>query len=516
MPMPATATRSKNSSSQLACRSSPRLDVRDRHRSRQRRSSRSAFQRDSAYSSCTSERTVIAAAGAEQVAAVAGGHQAPDHDAEVGAAVGADPAEGAGVRTARGVLDLVDHLHGAQLGGAGHRAGGEQRAQRLHRGDVRAEVAADGADQLVHGLVGLDVHQHRHLDGARLAHHRQVVAEQVHDHQVLGAEPGVARPGARAAARPPPAVAPRGVVPLIGLVSSIRSAVTSAYRSGLLLSSQALGARHVVLQEPGVRRGVELAQPQVRRHRVQVAARSRRGRSGSPRRSCRRAGAPGPARRRWRRRRGVDPRSAGGFLRFSGVATAEKCSGVPDRSGGRRTGSARGRIQTASGSAGADRGGQVGPAGVAEVADPVVVGRPGRELGLQHREDVVADDGRRAADVPGDGPGGGVVASATRRPSSSQPTIERRPDHSRAPPPSSQKLRGCVAATSRKNDDRVGHGVAQEVRDQGGAVLGQDRLGVELHALERQRPVPHAHHHVAGASRTPPGSRARSSAASEW
>ena len=39
-----------------------------------------------------------AAAGAEQVAAVAGGHQRADHDAEVGAPVAGDPAEGAGVR----------------------------------------------------------------------------------------------------------------------------------------------------------------------------------------------------------------------------------------------------------------------------------------------------------------------------------------------------------------------------------------------------------------------------------
>ena len=42
------------------------------------------------------------AAGAEQVAAVAGRHQRPDHHAEVGAAVGGDPAERAGVRAARG------------------------------------------------------------------------------------------------------------------------------------------------------------------------------------------------------------------------------------------------------------------------------------------------------------------------------------------------------------------------------------------------------------------------------
>ena len=42
------------------------------------------------------------ASGAEQVAAVAVGHQRPDHHAEVGAAVGGDPAERAGVRRRAG------------------------------------------------------------------------------------------------------------------------------------------------------------------------------------------------------------------------------------------------------------------------------------------------------------------------------------------------------------------------------------------------------------------------------
>ena len=71
-------------------------------------------------------------------------------------------------------------------------------------------------------------------------------------------------------------VAPRGVVPLIGLVSMVRSPsssrVTRAYRSGDELQQPAARrAVDVVLQEPGVRRRVERAQPEVRRHRVEVA-----------------------------------------------------------------------------------------------------------------------------------------------------------------------------------------------------------------------------------------------------
>ena len=109
------------------------------------RSSRSAFHCDSAYSLSTSECTVMPAAGAEPVGAVAGRGERPDDHAEVGAAVGGEPAERAGVRPSRGVLDVGDHLHRAQLGRSGHRARREQRAQRADRGDVVAQPAADRA-----------------------------------------------------------------------------------------------------------------------------------------------------------------------------------------------------------------------------------------------------------------------------------------------------------------------------------------------------------------------------------
>ena len=79
--------------------------------------------------------------------------------------------------------------------------------------------------------------------------------------------------------------------------------------------------------------------------------------------------------------------------------------------------------------------------------------------------------------------------------SSSQPMIERRPDHSRAPPPSSQKQRGCARGHGAEERSAGSLGVQeQEVPDERLAVLRQDRLGVELHALERQRGVAHAHH----------------------
>jgi anthranilate synthase/aminodeoxychorismate synthase-like glutamine amidotransferase len=70
--------------------------------------------------------------------------------------------------------------------------------------------------------------------------------------------------------------------------------------------------------------------------------------------------------------------------------------------------------------------------------------------------------------------------------------IERLPDHSRAPPPSSQKQRGWREATSRKKDT----GSVKEVPHHVGAVLGEDRLRVELDAVQRQRRVRNPHHDV--------------------
>ena len=67
------------------------------------RSSRSAFQRDSAYSSTTSERTVMPPPVPSSQVPSPGGGQGADDDAEVGPPVAGDPAEGAGVDAPRAV-----------------------------------------------------------------------------------------------------------------------------------------------------------------------------------------------------------------------------------------------------------------------------------------------------------------------------------------------------------------------------------------------------------------------------
>ncbi len=90
--------------------------------------------------------------------------------------------------------------------------------------------------------------------------------------------------------------------------------------------------------------------------------------------------------------------------------------------------------------------------------------------------------------------------------SSSTPTSDRRPDQSRAPPPSSQKTLSLRANPSR-TASRTGSlmpcslmrgPVLRERPDELRAVARQDRLGVELDALEREAAVTHRHHHPVG------------------
>ena len=220
-----------------------------------------------------------AAAGAERPGAAAVGHQRADDDAEVGRAVAADPAERTGVRAPRGRLDLLDDLHRPQLGRSGHRAGREQRAQRAHGADVVAEPAAHRRDELVHRRVGLDLHQRRHLDGADLADQGQVVAEQVDDHQVLGARLRVGgQPHALRLVLLRRRAARGGALDRLGLEVPVGGDQGVPLRRAR--QQPRPGAVDVVLEEPGVRRGVELAQPEVGRHRVEVGLAGRAGGSG--------------------------------------------------------------------------------------------------------------------------------------------------------------------------------------------------------------------------------------------
>ena len=149
-------------------------------------------------------------------------------------------------------------------------------------------------------------------------------------------------------------------------------------------------------------------------------------------------------------------------------------------------------------------GEQVGPGGVAEVAEPLVVGGTCGELGLEHLEHVRADHLDAAA---------GVTAYLARAGVEGERdvVVVEPADHRTAPRP----LAGAAAVEpeaarvlgrdlGEEGDDvihRATHREPEEVRDEQRAVLAEDRLGMELHALQRERPVPHPHHRAVVAAR---------------
>ena len=80
----------------------------------------------------------------------------------------------------------------AQFRRAGHRAAGKQRPQAL--ADCRAgpQATRDGADQLMHGLIRFHFHQPRDVDAADFADARQIVPDEIDDHQIFRAVAGIA------------------------------------------------------------------------------------------------------------------------------------------------------------------------------------------------------------------------------------------------------------------------------------------------------------------------------------
>ena len=71
---------------------------------------------------------------------------------------------------------------------AGQAAMGGERGRggvAVGRGPHLAAAAADSGDELVDGGEGLEGDEGGDVDGAGVAHAAQVVAQQVHDHQVL-------------------------------------------------------------------------------------------------------------------------------------------------------------------------------------------------------------------------------------------------------------------------------------------------------------------------------------------
>ena len=225
------------------------------------------------------------AAGAE-LHPVADEDRGTDDDVQIRGAVAGQEADRPGVDAAGLGLQRVDDLQRAELGRAGHRTAGEAGADGVEGVDAGTQLSPHRGHQLVDGGVALRGHQGRHGHRTHVAHPPEVVAEQVDDHQVLGAGLGVG--GER---HPQPGVLGR---------------VRAARRRAL----DRLGLHHAVpgdLQE-ALRAGAgdrELAEVQERGVRCRVESRAARGSTRTDRR--------GPAARRcWSgRSRSSPPPSAG-------------------------------------------------------------------------------------------------------------------------------------------------------------------------------------------------------------
>ncbi len=115
---------------------------------------------------------------------------APDHGADrdrgVEVAREVDVADDPRVRPALHGLELVDDLHGADLGCAADRARRERRAQHVDRVAAVREVAGHLAREVHHVGVTLERHQLFHALRPELHDPADVVAGEVDEHHVLG------------------------------------------------------------------------------------------------------------------------------------------------------------------------------------------------------------------------------------------------------------------------------------------------------------------------------------------
>ena len=98
----------------------------------------------------------------------------------------AEIAQRPGVGAALILLQFGDDLHGPDLGGAGHRPGGESGADRVEAVPVRAHPALDMGDHVHDVTVALHLHQLRHPYRPRQRHPADIVAAEVQEHGVLG------------------------------------------------------------------------------------------------------------------------------------------------------------------------------------------------------------------------------------------------------------------------------------------------------------------------------------------
>ena len=114
-------------------------------------------------------------------------NEGADGDIELGFAIEAKVSNGAGVESAGNGFEFGDNFSGSFLGGAGDRAAGEAGCKGGEGRVFGSEGAANGRDKVVNVLQFFKLEHVGDLDRAEFADLAEVVAEEVGDHDELGA-----------------------------------------------------------------------------------------------------------------------------------------------------------------------------------------------------------------------------------------------------------------------------------------------------------------------------------------
>ena len=131
-----------------------------------------------------------AAAGLDIRFAVLEQHSA-QRDAGVVVAVEAEVTDGAGVGAAFAFFEFVEDLHRADLGGAGDGSSRERGPHDIKGRASAGKLTGDVSDDVHHVAIALDGHEVGDLHAAVFGDATDIVAGEIHEHEVLGALLGI-------------------------------------------------------------------------------------------------------------------------------------------------------------------------------------------------------------------------------------------------------------------------------------------------------------------------------------
>ena len=109
--------------------------------------------------------------------------QGTDGDVELGSAAWTQIAHSTGIGASRARFQVPNQAHGVDFGCAGNGRAGKQCSQNVYRTGIRP--CPDGGGHLMHAVIGLQAEEVRHADAARHGDPAQIIADHVHDHEVL-------------------------------------------------------------------------------------------------------------------------------------------------------------------------------------------------------------------------------------------------------------------------------------------------------------------------------------------